>query len=618
MDPINLSLQGFRSFNQKQVFSFPTDPGFYFITGKNLLEPELEANGAGKSSLWDGLVWVLYGKTTRNLRAGDVKTWNSKVKCAGEFEFKQNDNFYRLVRTWNPNSLQLSVNNGDLNTVKQEEIDDLVGLQFEEFLNSIVFGQFRSAFFDLLPSKKSELLASILNLDVWMEYSDEAKSQKSDLEADFRDTKSLADHQEGKIQALKELDFNSKIAVWEEEKEQKIIKIKENLAELSKKGAGLKTNSEDHLQKRDQIDEDLKVVEQELEEIKVLDKEINTEISEINLKKRGLTVKIELIDKDLDKFATLSDKCPYCDQKVNPAHLRSEKTKLADKKAKLMEELVELELEFSELEESLSEIAEAKREVKLIFNDITRDKSRIETNIRLLKQETLDIMSQLQRGRVQITDLEGEQNPYVAAKTDNEMAIKILENDHTKTLKELEGIEESINLVAYWIKGFKEVRLFVISEILTQLELEVNNTLIQLGLKDWRIEFAVDKETKSGTIQKGFHVMIYSPYNEAPVAWESWSGGESQRLRLAGTLGLASLILARNGVSSWLEVFDEPSQFLSEAGIEDLLETLEMRARDLDKQIWLIDHRNLNTLAFDGIFTVVKDKTGSQIKKGLI
>jgi energy-coupling factor transporter ATP-binding protein EcfA2 len=142
------------------------------------------------------------------------------------------------------------------------------------------------------------------------------------------------------------------------------------------------------------------------------------------------------------------------------------------------------------------------------------------------------------------------------------------------------------------------------------LELEVNNKLFQLGLENWKVLFAVEGLTKGGKIKKGFTVNIVTPYNMEPVHWNAWSGGESQRLRLAGALGMSDLITAKCKQQPTFEVLDEPSSYLSEAGITSLLSILKDRARQFNKQIFLIDHRKLDTVVFDGTISVVKNHDG--------
>lgn len=98
-----------------------------------------------------------------------------------------------------------------------------------------------------------------------------------------------------------------------------------------------------------------------------------------------------------------------------------------------------------------------------------------------------------------------------------------------------------------------------------------------------------------------------------PVNWNAWSGGESQRLRLAGSLGIADLITSRCPYVPTFEVFDEPSSYLSEAGITSLLDILADRARLMNKQIFLIDHRRLDSTKFDGVISVVKTHDGVEV-----
>lgn len=103
-----------------------------------------------------------------------------------------------------------------------------------------------------------------------------------------------------------------------------------------------------------------------------------------------------------------------------------------------------------------------------------------------------------------------------------------------------------------------------------------------------------------------------SPDSPEEVPWESWSGGETQRLRIACSIGLANLIRARMPNAPELEIWDEPTSFLAEEGVQDLIDFFSERAEE--RQVFLIDHRSLDSGAFDRIFTVTKDKQGSHIQ----
>jgi len=88
---------------------------------------------------------------------------------------------------------------------------------------------------------------------------------------------------------------------------------------------------------------------------------------------------------------------------------------------------------------------------------------------------------------------------------------------------------------------------------------------------------------------------------------------ESQRWMLAVTFGLSEVLLARAGILPNIEMLDEPTQHLSQAGIDDLLDHLKQRAIDAQRAIYFIDHRALDRGAFDGVIQIEKDQAGSRL-----
>lgn len=207
-----------------------------------------------------------------------------------------------------------------------------------------------------------------------------------------------------------------------------------------------------------------------------------------------------------------------------------------------------------------------------------------------------------------------EENPVSAAQAKLEKRRKELLRDIKREEALQEEIESRMRLYSYWVKGFKEIRLSQVSEALTQLEVEVNSCVNQLGLVGWKLLFKADSETKAGNVKRGFAVEVLSPANDKPVPWKSWSGGEAQRLRIAGNMGLANLIRDRLGITLPIEVWDEPTQFLSQQGVTDLLDGLAQRAEIEQRQIWVVDHRSLGYGGFSGSVTVVKDRKGSRFE----
>lgn len=617
MIPLNVTGQGFKSFAKKQSFQFPTEAGLYFLTGDNQVEPELGANGAGKSTLWDLVCWILYGKTARGLKASDIKTWYSDEKCGGEFEFRVNETNYQLIRTWSPNTLKLAAEGEKLRTVKQDDIDELIGLDYDSFLYSILFGQFSEMFFDLEPSKKGTLFSSILKLDYWDDLSDKAKSQHGDLAGYIVDYNSFIAEYRGEIKGLEVLDFQDQLAKFDEGKAEKVAAFKEEVRNYQDDLEQLKVDGA-------KATKDMMGCQKEYEELKgiipdareIFD-EIQADLTTVKRKKSKKEGEYISVEKDLKKFKSVENEgvCPYCTQEVSEEHMQNEIGKLEallDERDAFMKAC---DKESSQIQETLQEASDEIHSISSDYEDAKDDYNHAKSQLQNLQREVTRITRTIRSIVDDIERAKKEENPYVKKQADVAERIKLLEEHIERYTSELEETEQKAESIKYWVKGFKEVRLFLISEVLIQLEVEVNNCLFQLGLKDWQIKFATDSENKSGALRKGFTVMIYSPYNEDPVNWKSWSGGESQRLRLAGSLGLANLILARNGVDSFIEIYDEPTQGLNDQGIQDLLETLNSRSRDLEKQLWIIDHRSLEFGGFEDSYVATKTLEGTSISK---
>lgn len=244
---------------------------------------------------------------------------------------------------------------------------------------------------------------------------------------------------------------------------------------------------------------------------------------------------------------------------------------------------------------------------------LNQNKRDFEERLRKQQWQLKSLKERLPGLKSQITaevERESAYSEMIAAK---KQALKALRTALGTLQASITKLDEEHTAVSFWIGGFKRVRLFIVEEALQQLEIEVNNNLANLGLMKWRVAFDVERENKSGGITKGFIVLIYPPGAESPIRYESFSGGETQRLRLAGDLGLANLIMERAGLSNTLEAFDEPSKHLSQEGLLDLAECLCQRAQEQGKIIVLVDHQVVSFSGFAGTFTVLKDADGSRL-----
>ncbi|HWY35277.1 MAG TPA: hypothetical protein VNX68_11570, partial [Nitrosopumilaceae archaeon] len=205
-------------------------------------------------------------------------------------------------------------------------------------------------------------------------------------------------------------------------------------------------------------------------------------------------------------------------------------------------------------------------------------------------------------------------NPYSDLLKTLDVEMANTETEIIYVTKSFEENNKSLNGSEYWIKGFKELRMWVISDALTALEIESNNALSKLGLVDWKIKFQMERETQKGAINKGFHVLVHSKNftKDKFRPLKVWSGGEARRLKLAGVIGFSSLIQNYTGVNFNISVWDEPSSYLSKEGIDDLIEFLSEQAEAQQKAIYFVDQRNLEASNFKSVITMIKTSEGTK------
>lgn len=611
----SLILQGFKSFKSSIEFDFTSlHPGLHFVTGLNLAEPALGENGVGKSSLWEGLCWVLYGKTSMNLKAGNIHNWTTKKQTVGRFKFVKENVEYEVERSWNPNKLLLIDDNG-YQVIEQDTIDKLVGLNFFQFLYSVYISQFTSKFFDLEPSDKLSIFSEITGADIWINYSDKAKSMANKLETQ----KGLLDltlaNKRGQLQSIEAEDYSEASKEWEALQTGKktvltelIKNVLTNITESEKQIEVITTSIASDTNKLDMVDKDLIVCDVEKDKYTVTKNEVNKAITTINTERKA-------IQKEIKKFEDAGDNCPYCYQTVNPKH-----------KAK---HIKEFKLRDKELETALKVQEDKLNNTINYMENITQHKNKLSSK-RKAVVEVLDALKvrltgaktnmnnyqfALENHTNRKEELNNEQNPYDQQEADRQNKLKLLTGAVGKLKETIRTLEEMMGVYSFWIKGFKDIRLLVIEETLKEFELFINDNLQRLSMTDWEIQLGIDTETKSNTIKKGFTVLVKSPINKDLKPFECWSGGEGQRLRLAGTVGLIDLIHSRKGTDWDIEIYDEPTTWLSGKGEEDLLELLHERAEETGKNVFLIDHRNFKSYGgFQSIISIVKDKNGSRLE----
>lgn len=579
MRVLGVELQAFRSFIEPCVLRFDAlRPGLYYVTGRNEVEPELGANACGKTSLFKGVYWGLFGEDDEGLRSPALKNWNSKLTTQVLIDIGVPQGRFDLFRSHDPNVLEVCSTHGEVEPVDQQQLEAGFGINASSFLFSMYFAQFAPMFVDLRPAEQTQAFSDALGLELWQRAIKRATTAASAAQVEVQTWREEKARIEGQIEELLSVSYDEDEKQWASQRQ---TAINTQVVEL-KRCMAATTQAQ-------QAADTARVGTIHFDEGHVRAATAETELRLVEAEHARQSRAVVNLQRDDIKT------CPECGAPVTREHVKKElRTALAELK-KLDDELTKKKRTHSE--------ALAKRDEYQHENDTFMSSLNA-----LTAAEAEQRAADKELARLQI-----ETNPYTALKQQNDVRGEEAVIQLGATLQRLNAAERAVKMNEGWVTGFKEIRLGEIRESVEQLTLEANEALFQHGLRDWSVSFDVEKETQSGSVRSGFTTMIKARGGKA-VPFKSYCGGEKQRLRLSISMGYSNLIALRGGVAPNVEFWDEPSQGLSPQGIGDLLSVLAERAQRYSRVILLADHRVLDAGGFAGVITVVKDKNGSRIE----
>ena len=572
--------------------------GLQYMRGENKVDA-IGSNGAGKSSIWDAFLWCLTGRTTRGMRGTDVRTWGGDEHAKVSVGFYNDEGWHWVKRSTEKNGLWL-----DGKLTSQDEIDRTVGLNITNIPHTILLGQKRELFFDLQPSKKLEILSETLGLDIWDVRSERAKKKAREYEDKMLEVEGVLKQMTRDLESLRETleDQQRMSRDWEQERSQGAEARDKTLKGLKKSRETAVTEMGTHDLAYDGSETELRAVRRD-----ILKKQEDMDAILDRLSKAR--AKRDAARADLERLKELasSDTCPTCGQKVADKTKHAAHAKAALKDAKHKAAIASDRVIVRETEkELLRDVIVRMRDSEKDFankSDDAKDK------LDHLKAHIADIDKQI--AVLKAKDRSEETNPYEETIRKTRTLIK-----NAKT-----GINEAKDLLAimsrrhvrtkYWVDGFKQVRLYLLQELLMELQEVTQNILPDVGLAGWIVEYDIEREKKDGSLSTGLSVKIMKPGTDKAIKWEAWSGGENQRLLIVGALALSEVLLRHAGIECDLLVLDEPTRHMSREGVSDLVEHLIEIGRE--KQIWYCDHQVVESNRFANVVTITKDGHGSQI-----
>lgn len=604
----SIDVKDFGAFKDVRFSFAEMGTGLHFVKGRNLKKPRLGSNGAGKSTLFNAMCWCLWGKTTQGLRGPDVIPWGTKLKPDVTVKVWVGDGDKLRAK----NIRRSTVSNGlwvNGKVVSQETINELLSLSYETFLHTIVLGQGNDLFFDLGATAKMSILSETLDLDRWERLSKRAKDKVQDYDRALTRIGIEIDNTEKiKTETLQSIaDLKERMGVWERERADKADDLERVIAEKTEALQKAEKTWGVHDLAYDAAETELRACQKALDKLRESVGKTDKPMIEALAAQRTGALMMQETEQLLKNLAI--GECPTCEQPLNTAHVKRHRK--------------ELQRKLDDGQAVLDALAAQIKRLKKIRDTADADEARLTSEIRKFREQSNNAIDARGRAETVVERLKAEiaaskaqvvstdeENPYSGLLAKERKRLKTIKSalQDFKTVQEV--TERNKTRTRYWVHGFREVRLHLLQEVLDELQAVTQTHLSSVGLDGWEVVYAMERETKAGNISTGLTVAIKADGQQA-VKWESWSGGEGQRLRLVGAIALSEVLLRRASVECNLMVFDEPTKHLSPEGVTETIDFLIERGRE--QQIFYVDHQAIESSRFASVVNVTKSKAGVRI-----
>lgn len=574
----SLYAENFRSWKYLEIDDFDSG-GLVLIRGPN---------GAGKSSIRHLIEYLLLDKTSDSISLDEL-VFNRAGNCVLKASILRDEDLVEITKYRGHdefgNKTILEVNgDASLTTTDRREtqrnIELLLGLDERQLFASTIFTNNSRSFVDSSDSDKKELLYAILSLDKYKLYHSVVKNELELLKDELSDKKIMLNHLEETINKAKN-DREYSLKKKEEFEEDRNRKIASLLNKINNIGGFIST---------EKLENKLSLLERRKE--KLNSKKL---LSELDDKQLEYNKELANIESEWARLTvSYNNECPVlgivCDK------LAAEAKKLKVKNELLV---IDLQKKAEQIRYKLSELRE--RRNSLINTDLDdkiadlKEKIReIEWNNKSIKKSVVDLKKELKETKYQV-------NPYIeyVNRKDEELISLTAKLDLLK--EKIEKLETDIPYYSFWMEGFGKQGIPNIKadQFLGDLENETNRILSMIS-DSLYVTIESQKELKRGDLKERIEYKVHSPDRDI-MNYNSYSGGEKQRIKLANIFAFNKLIGRFNFI-----LFDEVLEgSMDSKGKNAIVDILKSFSEEIDN-IYVISHDSHIQDRFDKVIDVRK------------
>lgn len=608
--------------------------GLVLIQGVNAGDSSAASNGAGKSTLMNSLMWCIYGETSHGVKGDDVLSTGHGKNCRVKVTIEDEGKRYAIIRHRKhkefKNRLIVRGEDGDMtkgkDSLTQEFVERLIGASKEVFMASIYASQ--EAMPDL-PGMSDKNLKTIVEeaagVDRLTKAYAIARERANAAAARMETTKtkmdaclSLVESAQNELESAK-----TSSEAWERDRSERLDVARADLvgAEVTLTEVEMELRSlpeqirdtensigkeREKLASKEEHDAKLVKVRGAITDIRASIRITENIQKEAMQRARAFKVKAEEVN------TKVGEPCPTCGKAYCVEDLSTVKESFVKQARSEISQAQASATSVAKYQEHLEKALKIESSLVASTPDVSAIISRIEQltkelgTLRHREKEVVAVEALVARARSEVDRITKETNPFLAVIKRHEESLAANKSNYGVLKTELKNIQEQALLLdkarqVYSPAGVRSHILTSVTPFLNSQTAEYLNTLSDGNIV---AEWSTMESTKKGEWRDKFNISVRKI--GASKTFQTLSGGEKRKVRIACSLALQDLVASRASKNIELFIGDEIDDALDTAGLERLMGILEAKARERGT-VMIISHKEMKSWFRETITVEVKE-----------
>lgn len=608
--------------------------GLVLIQGVNAGDSSAASNGAGKSTLMNSLMWCIYGETSHGVKGDDVLSTGHEKNCRVKVTIEDEGKRYAIIRHRKhkefKNRLIVRGEDGDMtkgkDSLTQEFVERLIGASKEVFMASIYASQ--EAMPDL-PGMSDKNLKTIVEeaagVDRLTKAYAIARERANAAAARMETTKtkmdaclSLVESAQNELESAK-----TSSEAWERDRSERLDVARADLvgAEVTLTEVEMELRSlpeqirdtenaigkeREKLASKEEHDAKLVKVRGAITDIRASIRITENIQKEAMQRARAFKVKAEEVN------TKVGEPCPTCGKAYCVEDLSTVKESFVEQARSEISQAQASATSVAKYQEHLEKALKIESSLVDSTPDVSAIISRIEQltkelgTLRHREKEVVAVEALVARARSEVDRITKEINPFLAVIKRHEESLAANKSNYGVLKTELKNIQEQALLLdkARQVYSPAGVRSHILTSVTPFLNAQTAEYLNTLSDGNIVAEWSTMESTKKGEWRDKFNISVRKI--GASKTFQTLSGGEKRKVRIACSLALQDLVASRASKNIELFIGDEIDDALDTAGLERLMGILEAKARERGT-VMIISHKEMKSWFRETITVEVKE-----------